>query len=121
MQSTYDRTRLMGDDVSPQEQELLVRLMEEAGEVIQAASKTLRWGWQSGNPNIPYEMRKTNREYLRGECDDLRKIANRLYEGNPDYMPKHCCGASGFGLSKWEVDVCPACEHDKHLSKVRNV
>ncbi len=74
----YDRDRLCGEDVTPQEQERLVRLMEEAGEVIQACAKTLRWGWESVNPTLPVEQQETNAKYLQREVRDLIDLATRL-------------------------------------------
>lgn len=76
--SLYDRDRLCGDDVTPQEQELLVRLMEEAGEVVQACAKTLRWGWESVNPTVPVDEQEANGDYLRRELYDLVSLAERL-------------------------------------------
>lgn len=74
----YDRQRLCGDDVTLQEQELLVRLMEEAGEVIQACAKTLRWGWRSVNPTLPASEQETNGKYVQREVRDLITLATRL-------------------------------------------
>ena len=85
MNKKYNRKELSADDVTPQQQELLVRLMEEAGELIQACSKTLRWGWRSYNPALPVTDeslisggRETNREYVRRELADLNHVAKRL-------------------------------------------
>lgn len=76
MQSKYDRPQLCGKDVTPQEQETLVRLMEECGEMIQAASKVLRWGWLSRNPDEVDGP--TNRERLFTEYNDMKALAGRL-------------------------------------------
>ncbi len=76
--SKYDRERLCGDDVTPQEQEQLVRLMEEAGEVVHACAKTLRWGWQSVNPTLPRDQQVSNAQYLQREVLDLIEMAKRI-------------------------------------------
>ena len=81
----YARHALQAHDVSAQEQERLVRLMEEAGELIQACAKTLRWGWDSWNPTLPVVDdslksggRETNREYVAREFADVVKLAAAL-------------------------------------------
>ena len=51
--------------LSEAERERLVILVEECGEVIQAAAKILRWGWDSQYEGI------TNAERLRDEMDDV--------------------------------------------------
>lgn len=78
MNHEWDRKRLCGDDVSAQEKELLVRLMEEAGELIQACSKTLRWGWERVNPTLPIVEQISNRELVQRELADVDQIARRL-------------------------------------------
>lgn len=45
----------------------MVMLIEEAAEVVQAATKTLRHGWESTHP----EGTETNREYLTREIKEL--------------------------------------------------
>lgn len=55
------------DMLSEAERERLVILMEECGEVIQAAAKILRWGW-----NSTYDDGTTNAERLRDEMDDVQ-------------------------------------------------
>ena len=47
-------------------------LVEECGEVLQAAGKSIRWGDSSFNPDIPPEQRETNRDWLLREIADLR-------------------------------------------------
>lgn len=70
----YDNPELH-HSVTPKEQELLVRLMEEAGEIVQAAAKVLRWGWYSAHPDGGL----SNLEALTTECDDLTFLVGRLY------------------------------------------
>lgn len=67
---------VLSNDVSNADQVLLVRLMEEAGELIQACSKTLRWGWDSVNPYDASD--ETNRRFVQRELGDVIDIAKRL-------------------------------------------
>lgn len=39
-------------------------LVEECGEVLAATGKTIRWGQDSFNPELPPEQRETNRAAL---------------------------------------------------------
>lgn len=52
--------------ITEAERERLVLLAEECAEVIQAATKILRWGWES-----TYDDGTTNLAQLRTELDDL--------------------------------------------------
>lgn len=52
---------------TPYERELLTILIEECGEIIQAATKTLRFGAQDGYPG----QSKTNADDLNKEIGDL--------------------------------------------------
>lgn len=63
--------------LTPAEVERLVILMEECGEVIQAASKVLRHGWDS-----TYDNGKTNREQLEIELGDVKWIKNFMSAHN---------------------------------------
>lgn len=49
--------------------EAIAYLIEECGEVLQAAGKCLRFGYTNWNPNIPVKI--TNREQLLEELLDL--------------------------------------------------
>ena len=49
----------------------LAHLIEECGEVLAAAGKTLRWGLDSVNPELPQENQETNRDWLLRELLDL--------------------------------------------------
>lgn len=53
-------------------------VVEECGEVLAAAGKTLRWGELSYNPELPREQREFNIEWLRREMKDLRGAMDRL-------------------------------------------
>lgn len=52
-------------------------LVEECGEVLAAAGKTLRWGLHSVNPELA-EPAETNEEWLIRECADLAGAVVRL-------------------------------------------
>ena len=67
------------EKLSTDEIELLVLLMEECGEVIQAAAKCMR--------NIEYAPHQapdcsSNRQWLKVEVTDLQVIINKLTERN---------------------------------------
>lgn len=47
-------------------------LVEECGEVVAAAGKTLRFGLDSYNPLLPIEEQELNRTWLRREIRDLK-------------------------------------------------
>lgn len=48
-------------------------LMEECGEVMHATGKSIRWGFQGANPEIPEEERITNAQWLLDELNDLKR------------------------------------------------
>lgn len=56
----------------------LGHLIEECGEVLAAAGKTLRWGWMSTNPEIPENERETNIVWLQREMADLKGAIERM-------------------------------------------
>jgi len=56
----------------------LAHLIEEAGEVVAAAGKTLRFGLGSVNPYLPPEQQETNEEWLKGEVRDLELAIKKL-------------------------------------------
>lgn len=57
--------------LTPAESERLALLIEECGEVIQAASKILRHGYHSYDPTVAPEDRVTNLEQLEKEIGHL--------------------------------------------------
>jgi hypothetical protein len=72
----------MGAGPKPQyepatKREALGYFIEEAGEALAAAGKTLRWGWNSFNPE-PGASRETNVAWLRREVADLEEAIKRL-------------------------------------------
>jgi hypothetical protein len=75
--------------LSEAEQERLVILVEECGEVIQAASKILRHGYESTNPKAitpEDELPETNRSALERELGDLGHAVRRM-EAEADLNP----------------------------------
>jgi len=59
-------------------EQLYGHLIEECGEVLQAAGKTLRWGEMSTNPELPVGDRETNISWLKREMKDLRGAIDRM-------------------------------------------
>lgn len=59
---------------------ILGHLIEECGEVLAAAGKTLRWGPDSYNPELPKDQRETNLAWLRREVADLEAVIARAKE-----------------------------------------
>lgn len=53
-------------------------LCEECGEVLAAAGKTLRWGVDGTNPELPPVNRETNRAWLLREMKDLAGAVRRV-------------------------------------------
>lgn len=62
--------------LSDAEAERLAILIEECGEVVQAACKVLRHGYESTNPL--FSMAETNRQALERELGDLGHAASRM-------------------------------------------
>lgn len=68
----------------------LAHVIEECGELLAAAGKTVRWGWDSVNPEIPTDQQETNLDWLMRELDDLdfaisefRKHINKMEADKP--------------------------------------
>ncbi len=60
------------------EQQLLGYLVEEAGEVQAAVGKSLRWGLDSYNPELPPDQRESNEQWLLREIADLEGACARM-------------------------------------------
>jgi len=54
-------------------------LIEECGEVLAAAGKSVRWGLDSYNPELP-QPSELNREWLARELNDLEAAIARVRE-----------------------------------------
>lgn len=52
-------------------------LIEECGEVLAAAGKSLRWGLDSVNPELSEEEQETNEDWLLREIADLKEAIVR--------------------------------------------
>lgn len=61
--------------LTPAEAERLAMLVEECGEVIQAATKILRHGYESHHPDDPST---TNRDLLTSEMADLLAVSEMM-------------------------------------------
>ena len=58
----------------------LAHLAEEAGEVVAAVGKTLRFGLDSENPDLPEQFREKTRDWLKRELEDLKKAIAKVEE-----------------------------------------
>jgi hypothetical protein len=54
------------------------KAIEEAGEFLTAMGKTMRWGWSSYNPELPYHEQEPNALWVRREMADLRAALDNL-------------------------------------------
>jgi len=55
----------------------LGKFIEECGEALAAAGKTVRFGWKSFNP-LPGASKETNEEWLAREVSDVEEAIQRL-------------------------------------------
>jgi len=70
----------MKEEYKPEtDDEHLGYLIEECGEVLAAAGKSVRWGLESCNPELPEELQEENEAWLLRELVDLKR-AIRLLE-----------------------------------------
>ena len=54
------------------------KAVEELGELQAALGKTLRWGWESYNPELPSDERERNETWVRREIADVRGALDNL-------------------------------------------
>jgi hypothetical protein len=54
------------------------KAVEELGELQAALGKTLRWGWESGNPELPLQDHESNHRWVRREMADVRGALDNL-------------------------------------------
>jgi hypothetical protein len=54
------------------------KAVEELGELQAALGKTLRWGWNSVNPDLPRKQQETNESWVRREISDVRGALDNL-------------------------------------------
>ena len=53
-------------------------LIEECGELQSALGKTIRWGLDSFNPELPPNERELNREWIWREIQDVKRAISIL-------------------------------------------
>ena len=84
--------------------ERLGYLIEECSEVLVAAGKAVRWGYDGYNPELPEDKRDTNAEWLKRELDDLDEAIRRVRQ---DLKPKKTCQkCHGRGLQECPDPQC---------------
>ncbi len=54
------------------------KAIEELGELQAALGKTLRWGWDSVNPELPEHAQETNSVWVQREIADVRHALANL-------------------------------------------
>ena len=55
-------------------------LIEECGETMSACGKTIRWGLDSYNPELPPDEQELNREWIERELMDLTRAIKFVKE-----------------------------------------
>lgn len=63
------------------------------GELQAAIGKTLRWGWQSYNPELPVNEREANRDWFLREIADVREALDNL---ESEINQKNVAGGATF-------------------------
>lgn len=77
--------------------EKLGYLIEECGEVLAAAGKTLRCGPESCNPELPPAQQETNRDWLLRELEDLERAIGFVRQD----LHLWCDGDIGSDSGNW--------------------
>lgn len=73
------------NQLTPAEAERLAMLAEEASEIVQAVTKTLRHGYHSFHPDDP--TRTPNKDLIRKEMTDLRAVWEMmLFAGDSEVL-----------------------------------
>lgn len=54
------------------------KMIEECGELQAAIGKTLRWGWNSVNPELPEHEQESNYLWVVREMQDVRAALDNL-------------------------------------------
>lgn len=62
------------------ENQKLGYLIEECGELIHALGKTIRWGLDTYNPELPEVDRETNRMWILREIKDVKRAIKYVEE-----------------------------------------
>lgn len=76
-------------------------LIEECGEVLAAAGKSIRWGLASYNPEIAVEDREDNLAWLRREISDLKAVINRFEKRMEYFDERKDIAALEIELRSW--------------------
>lgn len=74
--------------------ESLAHLVEECGEVVQAAGKSLRFGVECYNPELPAEQRELNGAWVLRELGDLKLAIARAEESVALEMDRLACSVA---------------------------
>jgi len=84
------------------------KAIEECGELCAALGKTLRWGWDSYNPELPPREQESNRDWVLRELLDLSgaivNLENEIAKARsaPTPEPVREGVASEFPRTRWE-------------------
>ena len=89
--------------LTPAESERLALLIEEAGEVIQAATKVLRHGWNSYDPTLPPGKAMSNRASLEKEMGHYEHATRRMFSAvDVDCtIVGHYCDRKADTIGQW--------------------
>lgn len=101
--------------LTAEEAELLQMLAEEAAEIVQAAMKTLRHGWDSYNPTVPPEKRISNVEHLEYEIKQLLAIVKMLRRSG--IVDMDFAEATGRELDNMALRKLQYTHHQRHTLK----
>ena len=89
------------------------KAVEELGELQAALGKTLRWGWDSYNPELPENERETNAAWVLREISDVRGALDNLERELPAVLKAREDGRRGIGERAY------ACVGQKELDALR--
>lgn len=91
------------NSLSPAEAERLALLIEECGEVITAATKILRHGYESFNPLEPGRGRLSNREALEKEIGHVDHAIHLMLTGGDINATKYMAASNAKSktISRW--------------------
>lgn len=88
------------------------KAIEECGEVLSALGKTLRWGWDSVNPELPPEQQETNEAWVRREMADLRGALDNLERE----LDCRCRCSSQYRMRELPDPACIRCSETAALT-----
>lgn len=85
----------------------LSHLVEECGEVLAAAGKSLRFGLDSVNPLLPKEQQETNQDWLLREVHDLElailKLKNLLVPPREELTSEEVYVLLKIATARWLI------------------